>query len=235
MTNEITTTKSNSIGMFENLTDMTCFDNAQRMAKALMSSPIVPKEYSGNIGSTLIAIEMATRLHVSPLTVMQNLHIIHGRPSWSSQFIISAINACGRFEPLRYDKTETSCRAWTIDKTGERLEGPMVTLEMAKAEGWSTKNGSKWKTMPELMLMYRSASMFGRLYAPDVLMGMYDEHEQRDIGPAAGEKEVNTNDLSMEIMAEDEPQIEEIKEVKEEVVDIFEGELMAKNDKQEVI
>ena len=77
--------------------------------------------------------------------------------------------------------------------------------------------------------------MFGRLYAPDVLMGMYDEHENRDIGPAAGEKEVNTNDLSAEIMGEDEPQIEEIKEVKEEVVDIFEGEIMPANKTQEVI
>ena len=165
-----------------------------------MSSPIIPKEYSGNLGSTLIAMEMANRLNISPLTVMQNLHIIHGRPSWSSQFIISAINACGRFEPLRYDKTETSCRAWTIDKSGERLDGPMVTLEMAKSEGWSTKSGSKWKTMPELMLMYRSASMFGRLYAPDVLMGMHDEHENRDTGTK--EKEINSESLTAEILEE---------------------------------
>ncbi len=34
--------------------------------------------------------------------VMQNVHIIQGRPSWSSQFIIAAINGCGRFAPLQF-------------------------------------------------------------------------------------------------------------------------------------
>jgi hypothetical protein len=53
---------------------------------------------------------------------------------------------------------------------------------MAKAEGWFAKNGSKWKTMPELMLRYRAAAFFGRLYAPDVLNGMHATEEAEDIG-----------------------------------------------------
>jgi hypothetical protein len=54
---------------------------------------------------------------------------------------------------------------------------------MAKAEGWLDKAGSKWKTMPELMLKYRAAAFFGRLYAPEVLMGMQTSEEVIDITP----------------------------------------------------
>jgi len=62
------------------------------------------------------------------------------------------------------------------------IKGPTVTLEMAQTEGWATKAGSKWKTMPELMLRYRAAAFFGRLYAPEILMGMQTVEESADIG-----------------------------------------------------
>lgn len=182
---------------------MQAFEGAQRMAKALSSSPLVPKDYQGpnGMGSCLIALEMAQRCNANPLMVMQNLHIIHGRPSWSSQFVIAALNSCGRFSPLRFEivgdpgSDSWGARAWAYDKNdGERLEGPLVTIGMAKAEGWYGKNGSKWKTMPELMLRYRSAKFFGNLYAPDIMMGMSTQDEVEDIsgysngGNAGGNK-----------------------------------------------
>ena len=164
------------------------FESAQRMALALVSSNIVPEQYRGkeNIGNAIVALEMAQRIGASPLAVMQNHNIIPGRPSWSSTFIIAALNSCGRFAPIRFEVTgdgdDRSCIAWTTDKTGERLEGPPASIAMAKAEGWYAKNGSKWKTMPELMLRYRAAAFFGRLYAPDVLNGMHATEEVEDFG-----------------------------------------------------
>lgn len=73
------------------------------------------------------------------------------------------------------------CTAWAIEKaTGERLEGPSVSMEMAVAEGWFGKNGSKWQTMPDVMLRYRAASFFGKLYAPELLMGLQTAEEVHD-------------------------------------------------------
>jgi hypothetical protein len=187
MTTDITVAPApaHSITAFSNAAS---FESAQRMALALVSSNIVPEQYRGkdNIGNAIVALEMAQRIGASPLAVMQNLNIIHGRPSWSSTFIIAALNSCGRFAPVRFEVTgegdDRSCIAWTTDKTGERLEGPPASIAMAKAEGWFAKNGSKWKTMPELMLRYRAAAFFGRLYAPDVLNGMHATEEVEDIG-----------------------------------------------------
>ena len=162
------------------------FAQSMQMARALCSSTLVPQDYRGeqNLGNTLIALEIAQRTGASPLMVMQNLYVVHGRPAWSAQFIIAALNACGRFSPLRFgfDKESMECHAWAIEKGSDtQLDGPKVSLEMAKAEGWYQKNGSKWKTMPEMMLRYRAASFFGKLYAPEILMGMQTEEEIIDI------------------------------------------------------
>lgn len=157
---------------------------AQRIAKAFASSNLVPATYQGNLPNCLIALEMANRMGASPLMVMQNLYIVHGNPGWSSKFLIACFNQCGRFSSLRYefdrDKAgkPTACRAWAVEKaTNERLVGATVSIEMAAAEGWSTKSGSKWKTMGEQMLMYRAAAFFVRTYAPEISMGLRTDDE----------------------------------------------------------
>ena len=176
------------------------FDFMQRQAQMLASSALVPKEFSLSdaknqqekavkIANVVIALEMANRIGASPLSVMQNLYIVNGKPSWSSTFIIAAINGCGRFSAMRFEMTGTgdnrTCVAVATEKaTGERLESPPVSIEIAKAEGWFSKAGSKWKTMPELMLRYRCATLFGRLYAPEILMGMRSAEELEDIDDA---------------------------------------------------
>jgi hypothetical protein len=58
-------------------------------------------------------------------------------------------------------------------------------MEVAKLEGWIDKNGSKWRTMPEQMLRYRSAMWLARLYAPECLMGMSTVDELEDMAPPA--------------------------------------------------
>lgn len=93
-----------------------------------------------------------------------------------------------------------TCRAWVIEKeTGDRLDGPPVSVQMAIDEGWLTKNGSKWLTMPEIMLRYRAASFFGRLYAPELLMGLQSREEVEDFIDAAPDSQghfaVNLSDL----------------------------------------
>ena len=153
---------------------------AQRIGKAFASSDLVPQAYKGNLANCIVALEMANRMGASPLLVMQNLYIVHGNPGWSSKFLIACFNQCGRFSSIRYtwNKDKTSCSAWAIEKSNnERIEGPTVTMAMAQAEGWSTKSGSKWKTMPELMLMYRAAAFMIRTYAPEISMGMSTDDE----------------------------------------------------------
>ncbi len=166
------------------------FAAGQRIARALGSSTLVPEAYRGNIPNVMIAMELANRMDCSVFMIMQNMDLIHGRPAWSSKFLIATANACGRFTPIRFrwsgdEGTDArGCRAVAKDReTGEECIGALVTLAIAKAEGWYTKNGSKWKTMPEQMTMYRAAAFWTRIYAPELSMGFLSSEEAVDIGP----------------------------------------------------
>lgn len=169
--------------------DGDAFKTAQRVGTAMAASTIVPKDYQNNLPNVLIAMEVAHRIGASPMAVMQSLHIIQGRPSWSASFLIATVNACGRFSPLRFevegdDPEADSYRVRAVAKdkdSDEQCVGPWITWKMVKAEGWSKKNGSKWLTMPALMFMYRAAAFWTRVYAPELSLGIHTEDEVQDI------------------------------------------------------
>ncbi|UOO93355.1 hypothetical protein [Vitreoscilla stercoraria] len=221
------TQKTNAtVGFF----DFESFELTQRMAKMFASSSLVPAQFRKSvekynnqtrqrewvenpeaIANCCIALDMAARLNANPIMVMQNLYVIEGRPSWSSQWIIACINRSGRFTPLQFrieDKGEQEVQyeesAWVNGKkqsamkkatirnlvcvahaksleTGETVESAPISMELAVKEGWYGKNGSKWQTMPEMMLRYRAASFFGRIYAPDLLMGFSSQEEAEEM------------------------------------------------------
>jgi hypothetical protein len=210
-------TSSVALSMFANAE---LFELVQRQAKLISQSDLIPKQFQGNVPNCAIALEMASRLGASPFAVVQNLDVIHGRPSWRAVFLMGLVNNCGRFTPLQfklevtgaqrtvdleieawtgpqgarkksvskrsYTYTPTRCVAWARDKSsGDVIEGPPVSYDMALEEGWVAKDGSKWLTeMRELMLRYRAASFFAKVYASDVMLGMQTSEEERDIGPA---------------------------------------------------
>jgi len=164
------------------------FELAQRKAQIYAKSSLVPKEYQNNIGNVLIAQNMANRMGADTLMVMQNLYVVHGRPGWSAQFLIATFNSCGRFSAIRYrfegteGKDDWGCVAMTTElATGDVIEGTKITLGMAKKEGWSTKNGSKWQTMPEQMMRYRAATFLIRSTAPEIGMGLMTKEELDDV------------------------------------------------------
>lgn len=167
------------------------FEAMQRMAKLFTASSIVPDAFRGNNltnqGNAVIALDMALRMGANPLMVMQNLYVVHGRPAWSAQFLIATLNQSGKFSSLRYEfqgkesQDDWGCRAVATElSTAEKLSGPLITIGLAKKEGWYNKNGSKWQTMPELMLRYRAASWFVRAYAPEIAMGLQTAEEVAD-------------------------------------------------------
>lgn len=164
-------------------------NKAYKNAMVLAKSDLVPEAYKGRPENVLIAMDMASRTGFSLMQIMQNLYIVRNRPSWSGSFCMNAIKACGRYDKVRYvllggapTDRDFGVYVSAIDKsTGETVRGVTVTWDMVKSEGWDSKPGSKWKTMPELMFKYRAAAFFARTECPEVLQGVRDEYEQRDI------------------------------------------------------
>lgn len=190
-----TTQVGNSIPTIWNDGDM--LEKAWKSAKFLASTDIVPQTFK-KPENCLIALDIANRTGMQPLTVMQNLYVVQGKPSWSGQMCIALINGCGRFTPLEFDfigeiGTDTyGCiaHARRLDN-GKEYASDAVTIGMARKEGWLTKNGSKWTSMPQQMMMYRAGAFFGRVHCPDVLMGLPLADEMRDVYGTAEKKDRN--------------------------------------------
>lgn len=253
------------------------FELAQRIAKAFANSDAVPAQFrtmvekKGKGGSTwvenpsalgncIVAIEVAQSVGMSITAVMQQANVIEGKLSWSAQFVIAAINASGRFTPLRFqmrnlgrikatykeklgwndqkrgfdfaertvEVDNVECVAWALPKgvqepkitpelmrefKGQLLdlykayglpvvESAPVSMKLAVEEGWYAKSGSKWQTeMRALMLQYRAGAFFGRIHAPDIVMGMGHTTEERidmttvDVAPDGTVTAVTTDEL----------------------------------------
>jgi len=210
--------------------DVALFEHAQRVGNLLSSSNMVPDHFRNNIGNCVIALNLSKRWDADVFMVMQNMYIVHGRPGIESKLAIALVNATGKFTPIQYrfNADKTACTAYAKNtKTGELCEGVEVNIKMAKDEGWFSNKGSKWQTMPTLMLQYRSAMFFARAYCPEALLGMQSREELQDVyemvpNSAGGyqveapEPEVNTeHEESADIEAEFEQKFESSPQMRE--------------------
>lgn len=170
------------------LSDSAQFELAQRWANAFAASQLVPAHLRGKPADCLIGMLMAKQLGDNPLMVLQNIYVVSGKAGWSANYMIARANAAGVFKGrITWDqegagKELVVTAKATLADTGEVVR-VSASMQMAIAEGWD-KN-SKYRTMPEHMLRWRSATMLVRLYCPEVMLGMQTADElETDVQPS---------------------------------------------------
>lgn len=157
----------------------------ERTAKIFADSSIVPKRFQKQLADCIIALNMANTLRVDPLMLMNNLYVVKGSPGLEAKLVISLINQSGLFSPLVFTMSgEGDGRKCVV--SAKRLSDGAICEEsciyqMAIDEGWVEREYSKWPTMPDLMLKYRSVAFFSRVYCPGLTMGMHTKDELYDI------------------------------------------------------
>ena len=161
------------------------FNQLLRAAQMLSQTSIIPQSYQNKPQDCFVAIEMANRMGVSPMVVMQNMYVVKGKPSWAGQACTMLINSCGKFKDVKHiytgekGKPNRGCYVTaTRISDGSRVDGVEVTMQMAQSEGWTSN--SKWRNMPELMLAYRASAFFARVYCPEAMMGVQTAEEVYD-------------------------------------------------------
>ena len=194
------TTELATNGVWENKDQ---FNQLLRAAQMLSQTSIIPQSYQGKPQDCFVAIEMANRMGVSPMVVMQNMYVVKGKPAWAGQACTMFINSCGKFTQVKHVYTGekgTDSRGCYVTATrisdGIQVNGVEVTIAMAKAEGWTVDPRpsipSKWKTMPELMLAYRASAFFARVHCPEALMGVQLADEIYDTETSRNAKKTST-------------------------------------------
>lgn len=170
------------------------FNLMQREAKIFAYSPLIPEHLRKGgenqaIANCYIALKLAKTMGEDPLVVLQNIHIVSGKAGFSAQYMIARANAAGIFKgriDWRIDRTpgNLAVTAYAVLKDTGQEVSVTCDMAMAKAEGWD-KN-PKYRSMPEVMLRYRSATFLVRFYAPDVMLGYQTAEEVTDLGYAQG-------------------------------------------------
>ena len=169
------------------------FELEQRRASMFIATDFFPAhlrkgDKNATIGTAVIVLDLAQRMNLGALEVAQSIYIIHGKPSFETKFLVARLNSSGLLKGrlntiLAPDGQSAHCEA--VDaQTGQLLRGTTITMDMARREGWLSKHGSKWQTMPELMMKYRAQSFFINEFFPEVKYGLKTSDEAEDI-PAA--------------------------------------------------
>lgn len=173
-------------GQFATLFDTARFNQAWRVAKAFADSKMVPSHFQGNTAGVFVILQMATRMELDVFMVLQNMYMVKGKPGMETKLALALVNTRGPFkDPITWEFDNEvdpkECTAFAFLKsTGERREYKL-TWDTVKKEGWLDKDGSKWKTLPKLMLMYRSAIFLIRTVCPEVILGLSTYDELQDI------------------------------------------------------
>lgn len=170
--------------------DDTTIDGCYRIATALSQSEMVPKHFRGKPSDCFLALNIAKRMDLDPFAVLSNLYVVQGTPAFSAKFLIAMANRSGTFSTpimFRWSGEGDSLSATAYAKHGASGEEVSFDFSMsdAKSEGY-TKN-PKYKSMGKLMLAYRAATLFTRLYCPETAMGAITVEEAEDIKFAKGE------------------------------------------------
>ena len=211
--------------------DADAFQQALKVADVLSKSSIVPEHFRGESGKAncVVALNLAARLCADVFMIMQNTTVIHGKPGFEGKLVIALVNASGKFTPLRFrfegEGKNRSCTAYArhISSGGDEYE-QTVSWHTVEAEGWANKAGSKWKTIPDLMFQYRSATWFARVFCPEVLLGMQTTDELHDIKPSRPEL-ISSHDTTESINVPDTAPVKNpydilFRRAKEENIDI---------------
>lgn len=178
--------KSNNVALKKENTQIQDFNNNWKIAEQLAKSDIIPDTYKNKPQNIVIALGLANQIGIDAFTVMQNLAIIRGKTSWSGSFCKTLIERTGKYKNLELNyvgekgKDSYGCYL-SAERVGDGkiINGPLVTMEMAKAEKWTTN--PKWNTLTDLMLAYRCQSFFCRLYTPEAMNGIYTSEEAEDM------------------------------------------------------
>lgn len=170
------------------------------VAKSLSDADIIPAHYQKKPANVFIALMRAKRMNIDPFWFMEQTYVVHGKLGCQGKLIIALMNKSKLFQDsIRFEYSgvgETrACRAIGTLKSGKDVSFE-VSYKMAKDNGWAdpepkyewvngqrTKAGtspSKWQTLTDLMLAYRSAKFLGDTHCPEVIGGLVTMEEIED-------------------------------------------------------
>lgn len=164
----------------------------QQFAKLMSSGRCtVPKHLQGQEGDCMAIAMQSAQWGMNPFAVAQKTHLVNGTLGYEAQLVNAVISSSnviqGRFQ-YEYGgdwSKPNSPDAWV--KCGAILKGDseITWIEPIYIANIQVKNSPLWKSNPKQQGAYLAVKYWGRLYTPEVILGVYtpDEVETRTEPP----------------------------------------------------
>ena len=158
-------------------------DDLARLARVFAASGLFGRD--GNqeqkIAECAIRLMAGMEAGFSPFASATGVHIINGRPAFSSNLLAQAVRRHPDYDYRVIEKSATICRIRFLSH-GEILGEETFTIEMAERAGL-LKNPT-WRSYPEAMLFSRALTAGMRTHCPDALGG-HPAYTPEELGGAA--------------------------------------------------
>lgn len=153
---------------------------AQEMSETFSKSQLLPEHFRGKPADVFLAISLGLELGLPPVTALQSVYVVHGRPGLYADAMVALVLASGLAEYFHLVEMTPAKAVWETKRRGApqatRIE---ITIEQARIAGWASQN-KKYDTEPDVMLSARAKSRLAKQVYPDVLKGIASVEEIRD-------------------------------------------------------
>jgi hypothetical protein len=201
--------------------DLVSFSDAEARAERLAKSSLLPPDLRGKPADVLVVMVTGHELGLQPMQALRGIHVIKGRPVLSADLMVAL---CKRSQACQFFRLVSSSgkeATYETQRQGDPQPTKMTwTIEQAQTAG--LMGNDNWKRHPDAMLRARCSSALARAVYPDLVGGMYEEDEGREIqeprrvaavthyqAPAAEMTEAEVVDPTTgEVMAPEAPQTE---------------------------
>lgn len=154
--------------------------DAHKIGTALCRTSFVPKHFQGKPEEAAAAILYGAAIDMDPITALQNVYVIGGKPALYARTMVAKVLAKGH-EIWTEEESDGSVTVCGRRKGSDKVETVTWTSEMANRAGYTSN--AKYKTDPRSMLYARASGDVARRIAPDALLGFSHNVEELRIDP----------------------------------------------------
>lgn len=181
---------------------MSSLDELWRFAQYISKSGFAPKGMEAP-ESIVVAMELGLELGVTPMTAIQNIAVINGRPAIWGDLVLAIVRGSGQLEVFeewleqdgrRCDRSPTTINASTsafcrVKRNGYAPHTSCFSMMDAERAGLKGKQGP-WSQYPTRMLQMRARAFALRDQFGDALKGLLTHEEAQDLDPVSRARNV---------------------------------------------
>lgn len=155
---------------------------AWTLAAKIAGTDFVPQAFRGKPESVMAAMLTGREVGLGPMSALQRIHVIQGKPAVDAQGQRALVLAAGH-EIWQEETTPNSCTYAGRRAGSENVQRVTWTLKDAERAGLAS--GTGWKKYPRQMLAARASAELCRIVAPDAIQGLgLTVEELEDTQPA---------------------------------------------------